>query len=98
MISQTGFRPSGRVLGAVVSLSPSFPAYIDSYSQVYPYSYPVGTYPVGAYPVGTYPVTTPEVTAPAPAPSGYASTTTMLVVGGLAITGAALLLTALARK
>jgi hypothetical protein len=87
MISQTGFRPSGRVLGAAISLSPSFPSYIDSYSPVYP------------YPTSVYAVNAPEVTVPAAAPpNGYASTTTMLVVGGIAITGAALLLTALARK
>lgn len=85
MLYQTGFRPSGVVLGQI-SISPAFPTFIQSF--------PAPVAPVVPETVYTYPIVTPEV-VPTPTPS-YGPSLATLAVGGLAIAGIAVLLASVA--
>lgn len=93
MISQTGFRPSGRVLGQIYTIPPAFPSYLSYYSV--PTGFPVGPmiYPVGAV-TGSAPevVTVPAPSAPSPSTLGW------IAIGAVGLIGAGLLISAVSPK
>lgn len=96
MLYQTGFRPSGSALGArVIPIAPAFPPFIQSFPTPMMVTPPTAVYPIGAV---TEPGPVVVVPAPAPSEPSYAPVLTWLVVGGIAITGAALLISALSPK